>query len=283
MKYITLIFLSLFFSVNSFSQKFFNENSTFIDFSNNEINITVNENSFIGKFEIILINYNKFILISNNTKTLLLDFGSSLPTEFDKYFIQNVIVVNSNDTNQLKKIIEKNNSLVNKKIDIEYEGKNDKIKYIKPNGEYKYYWGDKFISEKQLEKEKLKKVETQKKIDNYDNISNLKGIIGVYEISIYKFQGVQLNSNNKGKLYVTEEGITLMTDLTISENILRGSHIKDSFFTPTEVGQFYCKASNGFWDEFTCSINITNKSGAITSSKGKEFSTTTFSILKKLD
>jgi hypothetical protein len=283
MKHLHFLFIIFFVSINSYSQKFLNENSTFIDFSNNEINLSVNENSFIGKFEKIKINYKEYIIISNNAKTLLLDFGVSLPTEFDKYFIENVIVINSNDIAQIKKIIEKNNSYIDKKIEIDYEGKNDKIKYIIPDGEYKFYWGGRFVSEKRIEKERLKKEETQNKIDAYDKISNLKEIEGVYEISLFKFQGVELNSNNKGKLYISDEGVSLITDLSISENILRGSHIKDSFYTPSGVGQFYCKVIKGFWEEFTCSINIITKSGAIISSKGKENRTTTFTILKKLD
>lgn len=283
MKHLHFLFIIFFVSINSYSQKFLNENSTFIDFSNNEINLSVNENSFIGKFEKIKINYKEYIIISNNAKTLLLDFGVSLPTEFDKYFIENVIVINSNDIAQIKKIIEKNNSYSNKKIEIDYEGKNDKIKYIIPDGEYKFYWGGRFVSEKRIEKERLKKEETQNKIDAYDKISNLKEIEGVYEISLFKFQGVELNSNNKGKLYISDEGVSLIPDLSISENILRGSHIKDSFYTPSGVGQFYCKVIKGFWEEFICSINIITKSGAITSSKGKENRTTTFTILKKLD
>ncbi len=62
-------------------------------------------------------------------------------------------------------------------------------------------------------------------------------------------------------------------------------HIGNSTWTSIACGNDFTIAinSNGLWDEFTCSINITNKSGAITSSKGKEFTTTTFSILKKLD
>lgn len=283
MKHLHFLFIIFFVSINSYSQKFLNENSSFIDFSNNEINLSVNENSFIGKFEKIKINYKEYIIISNNAKTLLLDFGVSLPTEFDKYFIENVIVINSNDIAQIKKIIEKNNSYNNKKIAIDYEGKNDKIKYIIPDGEYKFYWGGRFVSEKRIEKERLKKEETQNKIEAYNKISNLKEIEGVYEVSLFKFQGVELSSNNKGKLYISDEGISLLTDLAISENILRGSHIKDSFYTPSGVGQFYCRVLKGFWEEFTCSINIINKSGAITSTKGKEYRTTTFTILKKLD
>jgi hypothetical protein len=187
MRYTHFFILVLFISINSYSQKFLSENSTFIDFSNNEINLSVNENSFIGKFEIIKINYKEYIIISNNAKTLLLDFGVSLPTEFDKYYIENVIVINSNDIVQIKKIIEKNNTYNNKKIEIDYEGKNDKINYIIPDGEYKFYWGGRFVSEKRIEKERLKKEEIQNKIDTYDKISNLKEIEGVYEISLFKF------------------------------------------------------------------------------------------------
>jgi hypothetical protein len=169
------------------------------------------------------------------------------------------------------------------KIEIDYEGKNDRDNYTKPSGEFKYFWGDKFYSERELEKERINKEERQKKIDNYNNISNLHAYIGVYEVSIYTFQGIKLNTVNKGKFYITEEGITLISDLIIDDNTLRGSHIKDSFYTPSKEGQFYCKVSKGLWDEFTCSINLESKSGAITTSLGKEYRTTTFSIIKKLD
>ncbi len=265
------------------SQKFVSKNSSYIDFNINEINIIVNENLFSGKFEILDISYKKYILISNNSKTLLLDFGMLKPSDYSKYFIENVVILNSNDTSSIKKIINKTNNYINDKIEIDYEGKNDKEKYTKPNGEYKYFWGDKFYSERELEKERINKEERQKKIDNYNNISNLNAYIGVYEVSIYTFQGIKLNPVNKGKFYITEEGITLISDLIIDDNTLRGSHIKDSFYTPSKEGQFYCKVSKGLWDDFTCSINLESKSGAITTSLGKEYRTTTFSIIKKLD
>lgn len=282
MKKILLISLMLCLNIVN-SQKFVSENSSYIDFNINEINIKVNENLFSGKFEILDINYKKYILISNSSKTLLLDFGMLKPSDYDKYFIENVVILNSNDTSSIKKIINKTNNYINDKIEIDYEGKYDKENYTKPNGKYKYFWGDKFYSERELEKERINKEERQKKIDNYNNISNLNAYIGVYEVSIYTFQGIKLNPVNKGKFYITEEGITLISDLIIDNNTLRGSHIKDSFYTPSEEGQFYCKVSKGLWDDFTCSINLESKSGAITTSLGKEFRTTTFSIIKKLD
>jgi hypothetical protein len=282
MKKILLISLMLCFNIVN-SQKFVSKNSSYIDFNINEINIIVNENLFSGKFEILDISYKKYILISNNSKTLLLDFGMLKPSDYSKYFIENVVILNSNDTSSIKKIINKTNNYINDKIEIDYEGKNDKEKYTKPNGEYKYFWGDKFYSERELEKERINKEERQKKIDNYNNISNLNAYIGVYEVSIYTFQGIKLNPVNKGKFYITEEGITLISDLIIDDNTLRGSHIKDSFYTPSKEGQFYCKVSKGLWDDFTCSINLESKSGAITTSLGKEYRTTTFSIIKKLD
>lgn len=282
MKKILLISLMLCFNIVN-SQKFVSENSSYIDFNINEINIKVNENLFSGKFEILDINYKKYILISNSSKTLLLDFGMLKPSDYSKYFIENVVILNSNDTSSIKKIINKTNNYINDKIEIDYEGKYDKENYTKPNGEYKYFWGDKFYSERELEKERINKEERQKKIDNYNNISNLNAYVGVYEVSIYTFQGIKLNPVNKGKFYITEEGITLISDLIIDNNTLRGSHIKDSFYTPSKEGQFYCKVSKGLWDDFTCSINLESKSGAITTSLGKEFRTTTFSIIKKLD
>ncbi|WP_297513902.1 hypothetical protein [Flavobacterium sp.] len=282
MKKVLFISLILFFNIVN-SQKFVSENTSYIDFNINEIKITVNENLFSGRFEILDINFKKYILISNNSKTLLLDFGRLIPSDYSKYFIENVVILNSNDISSIKKNINKTNNYVIDKIEIDYEGKNDRDNYTMPSGEFKYFWGDKFYSERELEKEKIKKEQIQKKIDNYNNLSNLNAYLGVYEVSIYTFHGVKLNPANKGKIYVTEEGITLISDLIIDDNTLRGSHIKDSFFTPSKEGEFYCKVSKGLWDEFTCFINLKSKSGAITTSIGKEFRTTTFSIIKKLD
>jgi hypothetical protein len=90
----------------------------------------------------------------------------------------------------------------------------------------------------------------------------------------------KLSNNELDKMFAN---INQSCDLIIDDNTLRGSHIKDSFFTPSKEGEFYCKVSKGLWDEFTCFINLKSKSGAITTSIGKEFRTTTFSIIKKLD
>lgn len=292
MKKILTSLLVLFF-LQSFSQKFFSTNEKFgefIDFTNKSIKIKVNNDLFEGPYEYIYINSARHFIIGNANKILVFYIGASLPSSYtNDVFIEEIYVLNQNSIKSIYEIVDKKKTLFDKKINIEYDGKKDPNQFFTSKEHYKPYWGSKFISEKKLEIEKKKlEDEVKKNTDkiaktlNYDKISNLNEYVGTYEISLYTFEGVELMSDKKfAKLYITEAGITLKTELDISENTLRGSHNKDSFFTPSKEGEFYCKASHSFWEDFICLINLKTNSGSISTTKGKTIKTSTFKILKK--
>lgn len=274
-----LLTIVLSFSLNLFSQKVINDSSEFLDFEKNEISITVEQESFNGTFEYIKVSYKEYILIANSTKTLILDFGISKPSKNSMdFYIENVTLINSVDLITLKKIVAKNNSLIDKKINIIYEGKNDVKKYGLYKDYYKPYWGEKFTSVAYLEK--LKKINEANilKAKEYDSITDLQNYIGSYRILISTYHGIKIDSKKEAKLIITSEGISILTDLE-DTGALRGSHKKNSDFFKPEKGAFYCNTSTSPWT--TLIFVISENAGSVTSSFGKTYRTTTFRILDK--
>lgn len=276
MKKLILLFVLL--PLFSFSQKFISNNSEFLDFEKNEINIIVEKEKFNGTFEYIKVSYMTYILITNSTKTLILDYGISKPSKNSMdFYIENVTLINSIDLISLKKIVAKNSSLIHKNINIVYEGKNDVNKYGLYKDYYKPYWGEKFTSVAYLEK--LKKINEAKetRAKEYDSITELQSYIGTYRILISTYHGVKV-TNQEAKLIITDEGISILTDLE-STGALRGAHKKsDDVFKP-EKGAFYCSTSTSPWT--TLIFSISENAGAVTSSFGKTYRTSTFIIKDK--
>ena len=104
-------------------------------------------------------------------------------------------------------------------------------------------------------------------------------LLGVYKIEILKHRGLDYkNSNTFGKLYVTEAGITVESEIP-SLALLRGSYDKKN--TNLEKGRFTCNVSKGYGDIFSLSLNMEYKVGAISVIVGRlPAKTTTYKIVE---
>ena len=133
--------------------------------------------------------------------------------------------------------------------------------------------GYRLISES--ERERYMKI--NKSISEFD--SKIKGsdLIGIYKIKILKHRNLDYkNTETYGKLYITEVGITIETEIP-SLDLLRGSYDKGN--TDLEKGVFSCNISKGYGDLFSISLNKENKVGGLTTISGRNSTTTIFTIV----
>ena len=103
------------------------------------------------------------------------------------------------------------------------------------------------------------------------------GFIGVYDIKILTYRNIDYsNLDYNGKIIITEEGITIQTDLPTLD-LLRGSYNPD-ISDEVNKGRFVCNISKGYGDFFITSINNEGKVGAVTVSNRGSNTTTTFTL-----
>ena len=133
--------------------------------------------------------------------------------------------------------------------------------------------GDDFdlISEERLEKIKKKEWFVQSVKEN--------GYIGTYNIKILKHRNLNysdLGLDYFGKIYVTEAGISIKTDIP-TVDVLRGSYDVDMSGDASE-GRFVCNITKGYGDYFSISINKGSGVGAFTTVSRSNSTTTLFTI-----
>lgn len=138
-----------------------------------------------------------------------------------------------------------------------------------------------FISEYRMnsillnEAEKIKEKEQEQ---NFKNNLDKLDLIGTYKIKIIKSSDLDYSRlDYYGKLYLTEIGISIETDIP-SISLIR-STFEIPYCNP-EKNQFSAKINVGYGDYLTLSLNKQNSSGAFTIRNGKSNSTTIFTIVE---
>ncbi len=123
---------------------------------------------------------------------------------------------------------------------------------------------------------------SKEKENNYDSISELKKLIGSYEIEIVNHNRFDYSKNKmKGKLYITNSGITIECPIFVS-GLVRSTHLKNTdYYIPTSKS-FYCKVNVGDGDNLILNIAEDKSSGSISLQFGKSIQTTSFLIISKL-
>jgi len=129
-----------------------------------------------------------------------------------------------------------------------------------------------------------RKVESKKLNSTYAEKSGLKDYSGVYEVLILFYDNQKISTPYKGKLYVNESGISLISTLP-SDGVIRGNHTNEKFIIDNmrdDKGLFSGKLSKGFGSDFALSINESKSAGGITLSGYSSSLTISFSITRKL-
>ncbi len=221
----TILLVLLTFSINIFAQSFINEElDGYYDDINKTLKIKFNDYSFDGKVENIKYNYSDCLFVKGAENHLLICFTS--PNSKMSTGLYKLTVVNG-DYEKVKKAILKNRlkpqaivyeydltkGLTDKKLNTNW----DNVEYLKKK------------EEKKLAKENAKKELTNK----YFTLSNIEKYEGTYKVTIGKTGSSSfIGLNQKGKLYITKEGITFKSEIP-SIDLLRGNHFVQD--TPYQV------------------------------------------------
>jgi hypothetical protein len=261
MKKITPLILILLITQSLFSQMKYVESDTdsYIDFTNQKVKLTYNEYSIEG-------NYTK---VDGNYGYMIVDGGESvwIISHQSNYGIRGMDILKGDYKTILKEFKKKRNY---KKSILLFSNL--------PSEEVMD--GYKLITQTQIElNEKLKKLEDKKKelSMKFDSEISNSELLGVYKIKILKHRNLDYkNTETYGKLYVTEVGITVETEIP-SLGLLRGSYDKGN--TNVEKGRFVCNISKGYGDLFSISLNKENKVGGLTTIDGTTSTTTIFTIV----
>ena len=125
------------------------------------------------------------------------------------------------------------------------------------------------ITDKQLKKLQLEQ-EFAKAIKE-------SGYEGIYNIKILKHRNLDYKGLDYfGKIYITDVGITIKTDIpTVDE--LRGSY-NIEMSDEVSKGSFTCEITKGYGDFFSININKESGVGAFTTMRGSSSITTIFTI-----
>lgn len=102
--------------------------------------------------------------------------------------------------------------------------------------------------------------------------------LGNYKIKIIKHRNISYSESEVyGKLIVTEEGITIETEIP-SLDLMRGNYDKE--YTKVDKGMFFCNISKGYGDTFTLTFNEDKTVGGITTTNGNNNTITSFVIIE---
>ena len=249
MNKITSLILALLITQSLFSQIKYVDSDTksFIDFTNKKVNLTYNDYSIegtyadTGKYGFIIVNGGDSVWIINHQT----DTG-----------IKGIDILKGDYQTILKEFKKKRKY---KKSQLVFSNL--------PSNEVMA--GYSLITEKEV-----KDKEAELKFDSEIASSPL---LGVYKIEILKHRNLDYkNTNTYGKLYVTEVGITVESEIP-SLALLRGSYDKKN--TNIEKGRFVCNISKGYGDLFSLTMNIEYKVGGISVINGTTVNTTTYKII----
>ena len=264
MKYYILLLSFITFNF-TYSQKYFNEDdyNSYIDYTTNSINLTIEGNKIEGVFtEMEGKDYYKYLVVkgNNNIHSVIKKFSS------DGFFGLDILKGNYDDVlKEFKKGRKYKKSEVifsNLPSDGVYEG----ISLISET-----------IKEMRVEAE-IKREEEKKKEEEFKIKFAESNMEGVYKIKILKHRNLDYkNTETFGKIIITEVGITIETEIP-SLDLLRSSYNVSS---SKPLGRsFVCNINKGYGDFFSLTINEGKTVGGLTVMNGRNSVTTTFMIVE---
>ena len=253
----------------SFSQVFIFDNTNLEwDFKQMSLSGDFNGLIFEGNLNKQAINtkgYSKdYYVIENDNGAFAMTYLLTPSTTREKSYISKVYISNST-LKDLTKAIKKDNF---SKISMKFSGERVAI------------LNKEIFMKKQLEREEK---ELKLKAANEQLQKNIKEYGGVYKVKIYKSSGITFD-NQFGKLYITEQGMTLKTEIPTMERI------SGSFSIPItnkiEERMFAGNLGKGtlIYDNFTLSINEDSTAAGLTlaTNNYRTMDTTTLIIVEKI-
>ena len=242
MKNITLLLLLITQSLISQIKYVESDTDSYIDFTNKKVNLTYNEYSIEGNYTKVDGKYG-FIIADGGENVWIISHQSDLG-------IKGIDILKGDYKTILKEFKKKR-------------------KYKKSQLVFSNLPSDKVIVGYNLITESEMKF-------NAEVMSS--PLLGVYKIQILKHRNMDYkNSDTFGKLYITEAGVTVESEI-LSLALLRGSYDKKN--TNLEKGRFVCKTSKGYSDMFSLSLNKEYGVGGLTTISGRNTITTTFKIVE---
>jgi hypothetical protein len=257
-----LLLFTLIIAQSVFSQMKYVDSDTnqFIDFTNKKVNLTYGDYSIEGTYAKIDGNYG-YIIVNGGDSVwiikILSDFG-----------IEGMDILKGDYNTVLKEFKKKR----------KYKKSQLVFSNLPPSGVMDGY---KLISQAQAElNEEIRKREAEEKEAElkFDSEIASSPLLGVYKIEILKHRNLDYkNSNTFGKLYITEAGVTVQTEIP-SLDLLRGSYDKGN--TNLEKGSIVCRVSKGYGEIFSVTLNMKYNVGAISVINGTTAVTTTYKIVE---
>ena len=205
-----------------------------------------------------------YYVIENNNGAFAMTYLLPPSTIREKSYISKVYVSNST-LKDLTKAIRKNKF---SKVSMKFSG--DRVAIFNKE----------ILLKKQMEREEK---ELKIKAANEQLQKNINEYGGVYKVKIYKSSGITFD-NQFGKLYITEQGMTLKTEIPTMERI------SGSFSIPItnkiEEGMFAGNLGKGtlIYDNFILSINEDSTVAGLTlaTNNYRTMDTTTLIIVEKI-
>ena len=238
-----------------FSQKISDRTNSdyFIDYNSNQLNLMFNDLNIKGSFAIMKgTDYYDYLVVNGGDTHLVMKKF----TDSEFYGID----VLKGEFNDVLKGFKKGRNY-GKEIEIIYSS----LPSTSPKKEFD------LITEKQMERI-LKERELSKVIVE-------SGYIGTYNIQILRHSGLDYsNVPTMGKIYITEEGITIETQIPTLTLTLSGYDVEYNS-NPSE-GEFSCYITKGYGDILSLRLNKENGVGGFTILDGRRTETTTFKIIE---
>jgi hypothetical protein len=256
------------------------------DSQNNTVSFVVDSLRVDGSIENILEReaYYKdetpFIVLDTKTKIVLVSFTFKLEKTSKINSISKLFVLEKNDSSKtIKRFLR--GKLKDENILYKYDKRYDKMNSFDGLPLKSDYWSN---LEKIREDERDRQKEKEKVKTIYAEKTGLREYEGVYEVLITIYEHRKLPTPFKGKLYISDAGVSLISDLPANGTI-RGNHLKDVFMIKhmrESKGFFSGPLSKGFGNEFGLSINESKKSGGLTLMSSSVSITIAFNIIKKI-
>lgn len=264
-----LLLVSLFLGFCSYSQKYYDENNlnSFLDYDNKTIDIKFEEYNIKGGFEKLSDkDYTDYLVLrgENNIHFII------------KLYLKNIfsgIDVVEGEYDLVVKGLLKGRKY-SKKVKLLFSNLPNLGKMEGLNLISKWERDDKIKTEKEKEIKKQKKEEFLGKFSE-------SGLEGVYDIQILKSGNLDYSVvDTFGKLYLTEEGITIKTDIP-SLDLVRSNYIFER--CDVDRNSFIGNISKGYGDTLSLNLSFRNeiKVGGFSIIRGGSVRTTTFKIIDK--
>jgi predicted transcriptional regulator len=250
-----LLLLLLIAPVLGFGQTFvFEDTNLEWDISEMSVSGNIGKTQINGKMSPTKIGYSEYNVAEGDFGSLALMYLTKPYSFNDKSMISN-IYISSNPLKELIKAIKKNNF---SKVDIIY------------SNSMSYVLNKEIIIKRQLAQEQL-----DKNIEQYN---------GVYKVKIITSSGIRFQ-NEFGKLYITEEGFTLKTDIPTMDRISGSFNIPIT--NKIKQGEFSGNlgSNTSLYDVFTLTVNkdVTAAGLTIATESYSVYDTTSMVLIEKIN